>query len=177
MPLGGHRERVPGPPALAGGLVLGAGEAHLRLHREVGDAVHRVPEDLGLEPALVRDHDVAELGAAHGRATRGVGAQHVRELPLVDAAELGGPQHLHDVAAPEAGPVLGLGQGHPDLLAGHGVAHEDDPPLVPGHAVAAVGHGPDLHLDGPPDPGDVCGRVDDCHVWLLSHRSALQVLP
>ena len=44
----------------------------------------------------------------------------------------------HGVPAPEPGSVPRLGQPDVDELAGQRVPDEDDPPVVPGDAVAAV---------------------------------------
>ena len=64
----------------------------------------------------------------------------------VDAAG-SGLEHLDGVGAHEAVADASLGDPCDDALTGQRVAHEDDLALVARHAVAAVGHRPDL--DGP----------------------------
>jgi len=50
-----------------------------------------------------------------------------------------------------------LGHEHGDLLAWEGVPDEDHAPLVPGHAVPAVSHRPDLDIEAPAQPA-LCAR-------------------
>ena len=142
----GDGEGVAGPPVQAGG-VIPVGSTHMHLEGQTGDPLQGVPEDLGLEPALVRQHDVAVLRAAHRVSSSGVGPQRVGELPLVGPPELRGAQDLHHVPPPEPGLLPRVGDQHPDDLARNGMTHEHHTALMPGHTMASVGHGADLDLD------------------------------
>ena len=130
-------ELDPGAPAQP---VAVAGD-RLDLH---GDVQARQPRELladhaGLEAPLLRQVDVLEVAAP---AQAGAGIRAGRLDPVLARLE-----HGHRVAAHEALTLLGLGDAHADALAREGVPDEDDPALVAGHAVPAVGDGSDLDLD------------------------------
>jgi hypothetical protein len=103
-----------------------------------GEAGQLLADHRLLQPPLLRRVDVLPVAAAApARAAVGAGPLDARRRGL---------EHLDGVGAAEAGvPVLGHPDDHP--LAGQAVPDEDDPPLVPGHAVPAVRHRPDGHLE------------------------------
>ena len=69
----------------------------------------------------------------------------VGRVPEVVHPVRGGLEHLDHVGAPELGRLAVVGQPDPGLFTGNAVADKDHAALVPGHAVAAVGDGPDVH--------------------------------
>ena len=88
-----------------------------------------------LEPALRAELDVLEVAAA---AQPGPAIGQRDRDPVRTGLE-----HLDGVRPPEA-VVAGVGDRDPHPLARQRVPDEDDPPVVPGHAVPAVRDRPDL---------------------------------
>ena len=134
-PAGGvQRPAHPGPPAEA--------VAGQRLHRDLalhpGQSVQLLGHHEGLQLALQLGLGVLEVAAA---------AALRPEMPAgrVDPARIGS-QHP-DGLAPAERALADFGDLDDHPLAGQRQPNEDHPPVVAGHAMSAVGDGPDVHLD------------------------------
>src|SRR5699024_10338416 len=119
-----------------------------------GETAQLLGHDPPLELALVARAHVLEV-AAPAPAGAGHGAPRVH-------AVLGRLEDRHGVRPEEPVARPPFGDPHARPLPGEGVAHEEHPPLVPGHAVPSVRDGADLDLDLVTDDqviGSHCSRV------------------
>ena len=112
----------------------------LHVHVQARQPRELLADDAGLEAPLLRQVDVLEVAAA---AQAGAGIRAGRLNPVLARLEHG------STASPRTkrSPLLGLGDAHAHTLARERVPDEDDPALVAGDAVPAVGDGPDLDVD------------------------------
>ena len=115
-----------------------------------GEAGHGLPDDLGLQPTLRPRRRVLPVAAPALEGDRARGRSPIRAWD----------QDLHGVGPDE--PCLASDRRHPDghRLAGERVADEEHLPLVPGNAVATVGHRTDLDDELVPDSHSTGYRDD-----------------
>ncbi len=134
---GVHGECSAGAPAEPiGG--LGGHRLHLDPPLDAGETGQLLGEDVTLDPALLGEGDMAELGAAHRRLAPRCAFERVRKGPGVGNPVRGGLEDLDHVTAPETRIVVLLGQPDPDLLARQRVPDEDHTAVDPRNEVATV---------------------------------------